>query len=397
MELAAMSSEGNAAASKTDGEALPKAAALSSVAAEVPRIRVRNLVKRFRTKRGDVTALDHVSLDVSENEKVVLLGPSGCGKTTLLRCVAGLEEPDEGQIEINGKVVFSSDRRIFVPPERRGISMVFQSYALWPHLTVRNNVAYPLVNRGVPKAEIGTRVEEALALVGCEGLLQRYPSQLSGGQQQRVSLARAIVSSEGVVLFDEPLSNVDAKVREQLRVELVAMQRRLAFSALYVTHDQTEATAVGHRIAVMDVGQVAQIGRPREVYDSPSSRYVANFVGATNELPGKVVGREGECLKIDTPIGVIRSTQCTDLQTDTKVVVMVRPEHLRFARGTVEPGSNVLVGVLESAMFLGLYNEYLVAFGDKRMIVRSTHHEGVDEGASAEVSIDPANVLVFVE
>jgi len=363
--------------------------------AEDARIRVSNLVKRFHTKSGTVTALDNVSLTVKSNEKVVLLGPSGCGKTTLLRCVAGLEEPDEGEIEINGHVVFSSARRISVPPEHRGISMVFQSYALWPHLSVRDNVAYPLVNRKVPKSEIGPRVEQALKLVGCEALLQRFPSQLSGGQQQRVSLARAIVSHEGVVLFDEPLSNVDAKVREQLRVELVAMQRRLGFSALYVTHDQTEATAVGHRIAVMDVGKVAQIGRPREVYESPCSRYVAHFVGATNEFPGDVVETVDGLVTIDTPIGRIQAQAAREFPSGARVTVMVRPEHLRFAHSSSTSEGNRLSGVLESAMFLGLYNEYLVSFGEHRLLVRSTHLEGVDEGADVELVIDPARVLVF--
>lgn len=359
------------------------------------RIKVSNLVKHFHTKSGAVTALDDVSLSVQDNEKVVLLGPSGCGKTTLLRCVAGLEEPDEGEIEINGHVVFSSKRGISAPPERRGISMVFQSYALWPHLSVRDNVAYPLVNRKVPKSEIGPRVEAALKLVGCDALLQRFPSQLSGGQQQRVSLARAIVSHEGVVLFDEPLSNVDAKVREQLRVELVAMQRRLGFSALYVTHDQTEATAVGHRICVMDVGKIAQVGRPREVYESPASRYVANFVGATNELPGKVVETLDGTVLIDTPIGRVGAQVVRTFPRGARVTVMVRPEHLRFSQALAEGEGNSLNGVLESAMFLGLYNEYLVTFGEHRLLVRSTHYEGVEEGAEVELLIDPANILVF--
>ncbi len=360
------------------------------------RIRVSNLVKRFHTKAGAVTALDHVSLNVAGNEKVVLLGPSGCGKTTLLRCVAGLEEPDEGEIEINGEVVFSSERGISVPPERRGISMVFQSYALWPHLSVRDNVAYPLVNRKVPKAEIGPRVEQALKLVGCEALLNRFPSQLSGGQQQRISLARAIVSHEGVVLFDEPLSNVDAKVREQLRVELVAMQRRLGFSALYVTHDQTEATAVGHRIAVMDVGKVAQVGRPREVYEAPASRYVAHFVGATNELSGTVVSSADGMLGIDTPVGRLDARNSLSLSAGDEVTVMARPEHLQFAApDSAEAAGNTLQGVLESAMFLGLYNEYLVSFGERKLLVRSTHQQGIEEGQPVALRVDPAHVLVF--
>ncbi|MEX2631016.1 MAG: ABC transporter ATP-binding protein [Tistlia sp.] len=384
-----------------DGSVQRSATAAASVpppakaALAAPRIVVRNLVKRFRTRRGDVLALDDVSLEIGVSEKVVLLGPSGCGKTTLLRCVAGLEEPDSGEIEINGTLVFSSRKRVSVPPEQRGISMVFQSYALWPHLTVMDNVAYPLVNQRVPRDQIRQRVEKALAMVGCEALLQRYPAQLSGGQQQRVSLARAVVGSDGVVLFDEPLSNVDAKVREQLRVELVAMQRRLGFSALYVTHDQTEATALGHRIAVMGMGKVAQVGAPRDIYERPCSRYVANFVGAVNELPGRVVERNGLEVAVETAVGRIVSSNGGDFQPGAEVVVMVRPEHLRFAAPGEAAAGSRLVGTLESAMFLGLYSEYPVVVGEQRLLVRSMQAEAVEEGQEVTLQFDPANVLVF--
>ena len=205
-----------------------------------PRIQISNVTKRFRRAGGKVIVpVDNISLTVDENELVVLLGPSGCGKTTLLRCVAGLERPDEGEIIVDGRVVFSSAKGIFVPPDQRRISMIFQSYALWPHMTVAQNVGYPLEGRKLSKAEIGERVSRALELVGIGGLEAQYPGRISGGQQQRVALARALVSNSSVVLFDEPLSNVDAQVRSQLRFELKRMQRQIVYSALYFTHDQT--------------------------------------------------------------------------------------------------------------------------------------------------------------
>ncbi|MDE3078339.1 MAG: ABC transporter ATP-binding protein, partial [Chloroflexota bacterium] len=235
------------------------------------RVAVRNLTKVYHTRRGPVLALDNVSLEIAAGEILVLLGPSGCGKTTLLRCIAGLERPDSGELYVQGRPVFSSSTHVWLPPERRQLSMVFQSYALWPHMTVFENVAYPLRNVKVPAAEVRERTEAVLGVVGLGAYAPAYPGQLSGGQQQRVALARAIVANEGVVLFDEPLSNLDAKVRERLRVDLLALQRDIGFSALYVTHDQTEATALGDRIAVMSTGRMAQSGTPVEIYDRPSS------------------------------------------------------------------------------------------------------------------------------
>ncbi|MBP2294965.1 ABC transporter ATP-binding protein [Azospirillum rugosum] len=357
------------------------------------RIRVRNLTKRYRTPRGDVLALNNVSMTVNAGEKLVLLGPSGCGKTTLLRCVAGLEQPDEGEIEINGTVVFSSDRGILIAPEKRGVSMVFQSYALWPHMTVFDNVAFPLTNARVPKSDIRDRVRAALAMVGCAAFENRFPGQLSGGQQQRIALARAIVSNSGVILFDEPLSNVDAKVREQLRIELVSMQKKLGFSALYVTHDQTEATAVAHRIAVMNTGSVAQIGSPYEIYERPDSRYVADFVGATNEFPGTVAGRKDGLLLVDTDIGRLASRDGADFEVGQSVVVLIRPENLHVT--AEQDGLNVMAATLESTMFLGLFTEYVALVGDKRVILRSMRQELVREGGAIGIGVHPEHVRVF--
>ncbi|HEX6511766.1 MAG TPA: ABC transporter ATP-binding protein, partial [Chloroflexota bacterium] len=248
-----------------------------------PRVLVSHVSKTYRTRQREVVALADVSLAVADGEILVLLGPSGCGKTSLLRCIAGLERPDQGEIFIHGKAVFASSSGLALPPEDRHLSMVFQSYALWPHMSVFENVAYPLRNLKLKDAEVRERTTAVLGVVGLADYAAAYPGQLSGGQQQRVALARAVVANEGVVLFDEPLSNLDAKVRDRLRVELLALHRDIGFSALYVTHDQTEATALGDRIAVMDVGTVAQVGTPPEIYRQPNSRYVAQFIGSANE------------------------------------------------------------------------------------------------------------------
>ena len=234
---------------------------LTATAVTPHRIRVVNLLKTFKRPKGGgtITPINNISLDVSIDEMVVLLGPSGCGKTTLLRCVAGLEEPDSGEIYINDQLVFSSRAGVLVPPHLRPVSMVFQSYALWPHMSVFDNVAYPLRSRKFGTAkQVQDRVQDVLAIMCLDALARQFPGQLSGGQQQRVALARAIVPGTGVVLFDEPLSNVDARIREQLREEIRRMQRRLKFSALYVTHDQVEAMAVADQIAVLDDGRIVQ-------------------------------------------------------------------------------------------------------------------------------------------
>jgi iron(III) transport system ATP-binding protein len=363
-----------------------------------PQVRIRNLVKKFSTRRGEVVALDHVSLDIGRSERVVLLGPSGCGKTTLLRCVAGLEQPDEGEIEIDGKLVFSSSQGIFVPPEARGVSMMFQSYALWPHMTVADNVAFPLHNLPGPKnaRSIRARVDEVLAMAACSGLQGRYPAQLSGGQQQRVALARAVVANDPVVLFDEPLSNVDAQVREQLRLELVTLQHKLGFAWLYVTHDQTEATAVAHRIAVFRSGRIVQVGSPNEVYSSPNSIYVAEFVGASNEVAGQVRAAHGDLLEIDSDLGPLQVRASGSLPTG-QVKLMFRPEQIhiepRLASQGIRPNS--FSGRVEATLFLGNCTEYAVQVGPRRIIARSMLPTGVREDDAVTVSVAPDHVRVF--
>src|ERR671926_690009 len=251
---------------------------------------ITDLVKHFA---GGVLAVDHVSLTIREGQFATLLGPSGCGKTTTLNCVAGLEHPDEGVIRVGDFVMTDTSSNISLQPEERGLGMVFQSYALWPHMTVADNVGFGLRIAKVPGAEIKRRVNDILELVGLGGMGKRYPFQLSGGQQQRVALARAVVTEPRLLLLDEPLSNLDAKVREQARIWLRNIQKRIGITAVYVTHDQAEALAMSDKIAVMSAGRVEQFATPQEVYDRPATRFVAEFIGATSFLKGTVIERKG--------------------------------------------------------------------------------------------------------
>src|SRR5690606_6419057 len=229
-----------------------------------------------------VTAVDEINLTVNDGEFLTLLGPSGCGKTTTLRMIAGFTRPTNGQIYLDGELITSVNPRVFVPPERREMGMVFQTYAVWPHMDVFQNVAYPLKFKRLGRSESKERVEKALALVKLEGFANRYPHQLSGGQQQRVALARALVMEPEVLLLDEPLSNLDAKLREQMREEIRTLQRRLGVTIVYVTHDQLEAITMSDRIAVMNNGRILQLDTPREIYETPVDRFVAGFVGTAN-------------------------------------------------------------------------------------------------------------------
>ena len=250
-------------------------------------IRVKDLEKAFAGARGEVRALRGVSFEVGRGELFTLLGPSGCGKTTTLRCIAGLEQPLSGEIRIDDKPVFSAADGTFIPPERRNIGMVFQSYAIWPHMTVFQNVAYPLA-KAASRAEIGERVARILDRLSLGALADRLAPNLSGGQQQRVALARALVAQPQVLLLDEPLSNLDAKLREQMRFELKALQESFGITTFYVTHDQEEAMVMSDLIAVMSEGQIIQLGSPHELYERPRTPFVADFIGRTNFLPGRL-------------------------------------------------------------------------------------------------------------
>lgn len=368
------------------------------------RIRVVDLVKSYRrhSDGGTVVPVDHVTMDVAVNEMLVLLGPSGCGKTTLLRCVAGLERPDSGEIYINDELVYSSRQNVFLPPNKRAVSMVFQSYALWPHMTLFENVAYPLRARGVAGSAIPDRVMRALSVVGLESLAQQYPGQISGGQQQRVALARAVVPETGVVLFDEPLSNVDAKVREQLRLEIRNMQRALEFSALYVTHDQNEAMAVADRIAVLGDGVVEQIGSSETIYDLPNSLYVGTFIGGANTIKGTVCNAGSAQYGIKSALGEISIDGTSEVMSDgqdfvaeSDVIVLVRPERIQIS--TQRPDlPNTFECTVDTRIFLGSHVEYFVQIaGGQRLRANVTTRETIEEGSRAWVTL-PADQLRLI-
>lgn len=295
-------------------------------------IRIRNLEKVFPSNRGPVRAVQGIDLDVAGGEFVVLLGPSGCGKTTTLRCVAGLERPDGGSIEIADLMVDSAVDGIYVPPERRNIGMVFQSYAVWPHLSVFDNVVLPLTEGRyrIPKDQVQDRVQEVLRLVRLEGLEARPVTDLSGGQQQRVALARAMVTRPQVLLMDEPLSNLDARLRDQMRFELKKITRSVGVTSLYVTHDQAEALSLGDRVCVMQEGKIVQVGPPQEVYSRPANRFVAEFVGEMNFIRARIVGPA----EADSPLGRLRCSVPPICQIGSEVTLAIRPEHLGLSRHT---------------------------------------------------------------
>jgi iron(III) transport system ATP-binding protein len=310
-------------------------------------ITIRGLTRDFRTADRALPALAHIDLEVADEEFLVLLGPSGSGKTTLLRCVAGLERPDAGEIALGGETVFSAERGLFTPPEHRRLGMVFQSYAVWPHLTVRQNVALPLTrgaNR-IPRSELDARIAGVLSAVQLEALADRPTTMLSGGQQQRVALARAMAIEPRALLMDEPLSNLDARLREEIRAEIKATVKAIGVTVLYVTHDQAEAMALADRIAVMDAGRIVQIGSADELYRRPATPHVAEFFGSMNWIAGTVRERG----TVETSFGTVVVPAAQALGA---VVVGIRPEDLRLvpADGTAP---NALTGQLVDQVFFG--------------------------------------------
>ena len=344
------------------------------------RIEVEKLVVRY----GEQVAVNGVSFTVGRGEHLTLLGPSGCGKTTTLRAIAGLEQPSSGSITIDGQAMFDAAARRNVPAEQRGVSMVFQSYAVWPHMSVYNNVAYGLRVRKQGAADIKANVERALDLVQMRHLADRAASKLSGGQQQRVALARAVAFSPTVVLFDEPLSNLDAKLRAEMRVELRELQRRLDITSVYVTHDQEEALAISDRVIVMNVGVIEQIGTPEEIYNRPKSRFVADFVGSANLIKGKA-----------TAPGLFEAEGGTILKTaggTSGNEVAVRTAYIDLV---AKPGDNQLPGTVRQRMFHGDFVQYIVECACGRLIVRRPPTNLLDEGAPVTLSFSPEHTVLL--
>ena len=315
------------------------------------------IVKRFASRDGgsDVVAVDSVSLVVERGEFVTLLGPSGCGKTTTLRMIAGFEMPTEGRLVLDGALI--NDR----PPNRREMAMVFQSYALFPHLNVFENVAYGPRLRQLPDADIRERVGAVLRLAGLKGMEQRAPNQLSGGQQQRVALARALVMEPKVLLMDEPLSNLDAKLREQMRTEIRRIQQTLGITTVYVTHDQSEAMTLSDRIVVMNRGKIEQVAPPRQIYERPATAFVADFIGRSNFLNGTVVAQENGALVVDVldrRLQVPMDATAEPLKVGDPAQLLIRPEAVRVGR------DGMFRGTVQRATYLGPVIEYDVALGD---------------------------------
>jgi iron(III) transport system ATP-binding protein len=336
---------------------------------------VRSLHTDYAAANGQVVnAVQDVSFDVPDGALFTLLGPSGCGKTTTLRSIAGLERPRSGSIEVGGRVVFASDKGIFVAPNRRNFGMVFQSYAIWPHMNVFKNVAFPLeVRKSRPsRKEIEQKVMRVLATVQLAELVDRDATKLSGGQQQRLALARALVMEPQLLLLDEPLSNLDAKLREAMRFELKRMQRDLGLTTIYVTHDQSEALALSHEIAVMSEGRIVQVGSPRDIYERPRNRFVADFVGNTNFIAGKVAAAGNGRARVATALGEL-NVQCVEaLPQGASVIVSVRPEDVELYEGAPprEDGDNLCTGIVDAKVFLGDYLDFQVKVGESTLLAR---------------------------
>ena len=361
-------------------------------------LKVTGLSKAFAMEEGAIRAVDNVGFEVAQAQCFALLGPSGCGKTTVLRCIAGLEQPDEGTIEINGRPVTGSGA--FVPVHERSIGMVFQSYAIWPHLDVFENVAYPLrvQRRARPsKEEIERRVGEALALVGMETMARRPAPRLSGGQQQRVALARAIVRKPALLLLDEPLSNLDARLREAMRRELSALIRQIGITALFVTHDQVEALSLADRVAVMNEGRIIQQGAPAEVYERPANLFVARFLGAANVLSGHVEARgAGGKARIVLDGSGHRLLLDTDCQPGESVNVVLRPESLLLSTNASTELINSIPGKVASLSFQGSNVEYEVDVdGGARIRVSARAPVLVQLQHAVRILVDCARGMVF--
>lgn len=360
-------------------------------------IRIKNLTLDFHSEGKRIRALDHIDLTIPANQIFTLLGPSGCGKTTLLRCIVGLETPDDGEIAIGGEVVWSRKNNIFLPPEKRGLGMVFQTYAIWPHMNVFDNVAYPLQNRKVPRQEIRSRVAKVLKFVQLEGFEKRPATDLSGGQQQRVALARALVAEPKVILFDEPLSNLDAKLRETTRKELRRFLTESKLTAVYVTHDRIEALTLSDQIAVMREGRIVETGDPKKIYFDSDHQFVADFIGRANLIPGKVRSLDNAHAVIDSAIGQIIALNSRKIAAGREAMVCVRPEFIKIVQSGAAEGNNCFRGKVESLVFIGEAYEGEVRIGKTLLTMVIEPTTNIGEGDEIPVFFHPDHCFLLSE
>jgi iron(III) transport system ATP-binding protein len=354
---------------------------------------IEALTRRF----ADVVAVKSLSLRVSHGEFITLLGPSGCGKSTTLASVAGLDRPEEGLIRLGDKVFFDSNKGLYLPPEARSCGLVFQSYALWPHMTVRANVEFPLVLRKIKSAEITRRVHEVLELVEMTGFMDRYPHQLSGGQQQRVALARTLVYQPEILLLDEPLSNLDAKLRDRARLWLAELRTKLGLTTIYVTHDQLEALALSDRIVLMRNGEIAQAGAPQQIYERPSSPFVADFLGTTNFIHGKTLGTDNAGIRtflVDkTQRLSFKATQT--FEVGSSVTIALRPEHITIVPPDTKPESGKKLSVsVTSHAYVGGRWQITASVGKDLIRLESANQIS---GSTIDIIIIDHIVTVFPE
>ncbi len=362
---------------------------------------VTNLQKQFAGHDNQIVkAVDNVNFTIEKGRLFTLLGPSGCGKTTTLRCIAGLERANGGEIAVGERVLFSQDKRINVPVHDRKIGMVFQSYAIWPHMLVFDNAAFPLqvARPRPPKAEIERRTQAALDLVQLGHLAGREATKLSGGQQQRLALARALVQEPDILLLDEPLSNLDAKLREQMRFELKRLQRELGITSLYVTHDQAEALALSNQIAVMRDGVVQQIGTPRQIYEEPANKFVADFIGSTNFLSGTIEGKSssGEGYMVKTDQGMLKC-DAGQVEAGAKdVIVSIRPEYITVSETRPDGDVNVLQGEVSNWVYLGEMTDVDLMIEGKVFRVRTHPDLAIERNMKLWVQMPPHRCVVLV-
>lgn len=360
---------------------------------------VKALFTEYPNEKGEVVkAAQDVSFDVPEGKLFTLLGPSGCGKTTTLRSIAGLEKPRAGEISVDGRVVYSSRKGSFVAPNKRNFGMVFQSYAIWPHMTVFQNAAFPLeVGKArMSRQKIRDKVMRVLGTVGLDELADRDATKLSGGQQQRLALARALAMEPKLLLLDEPLSNLDAKLRERMRFELKRLQRDLGLTTVYVTHDQSEALALSHEIAVMNEGRIVQIGAPRDIYERPQNRFVAEFVGSANFLDATVIGRERQedTYRVQTVIGELVCLAVEPLKPGDGVAISLRPEDVHVSAQRPET-LNAFEAVVDAKLFLGEFIEFQVKLGGTLLLARVHPSFSPPVGTPVHIGMNPEKCVAI--